>query len=59
MIHFAEKHGVYENFGDEQYRAIKDKYKVGLSYSEQDKHNMIVLKVFGEWCSHFAQYNPF
>lgn len=55
LIEFAEKYGVYENFGMDHYRAIKDRYRVGLTYSEKDKHNMLVLKSFFDWC---GKYNP-
>lgn len=55
LIEFAKKYGVYENFGDEQYRAIKDEFDVGFNYTEKGRRDMNSLKTFSEWC---GRYNP-
>lgn len=55
LIEFAGKYGTYENFGMDYYRAIKDAYNAGLTYSKEDKHNMLALESFSEWC---GKYNP-
>lgn len=59
LIEFAGKNGIYENFGMDHYRAIKDKYRVGLTYSEEDKHNMFALNSFFDWCGKYNSHNSF
>ena len=54
LIAYANKHGVYENFGNEHYNALKDIYIDAGDYSEYMKIKRSELEHFGEWCRNYT-----
>lgn len=54
LIEYAKKHGVYENFGNEHYMALKDRYIDAGDYSEYMKIKRSELERFGEWCMNYT-----
>lgn len=49
----AVKNGLYENFGADEYRAIKDKFIDISSYSEEMNINREKLQAFADWSSNY------
>lgn len=54
LIKRVEKKGMYENFGDEEQRRLKDKWIDISSYTDEMNENRRLLANFTEWC---ATYN--
>lgn len=53
LISKAKSGGIYENFGQDEVRQLKDKYSIGSDYSEDGKMCMSMLNAFDEWCMNF------
>jgi hypothetical protein len=47
LILKAKKKGLYENFGDKEVRALKDKYPTG--YMGAERENMDLIQEFNKW----------
>lgn len=54
LIAYAKEHGVYEDFGKEQYMALQDRYIDAGDYSEYMKIKRSELERFGEWCMNYT-----
>lgn len=50
LINKAEENGIYENFGQEEVRKIKDKFINLSDYSQKMNDNRHKLDMFNEWC---------
>lgn len=50
---YANKNGIYENFGVEYYHEIKDKYIDICDYSTSGQAKMRVLSSFSDWCANY------
>ena len=55
LIQHAEKVGIYENFGEEVVRYLKDKYKYN-PYSHEDKDKKVFKKIndLDNWCMNYT-----
>lgn len=53
LINFAEKNGIYENFGQDQVYLIKEKFIDISDYSKDMNLKRDQIHVFCEWCSNF------
>lgn len=54
LIKKAEKEGLYENFGREEIRMIKDKFIDTSDYTDEMNRNRDKLHNFSEWCSRYG-----
>lgn len=54
LISYAEKNGVYENFGVEYVNALRDRYIDGSDYSEYMNMKKNDLKRFADWCANYT-----
>ena len=50
LIDKAKKNGLYENFGQSEVRAIKDKFINLSDYSQEMNNNRDKLQAFSNWC---------
>lgn len=55
LIERARSNGVYENFGQEEIRMIKDKFIDSCDYSEEMNNNRNKILGFECWCIGYAQ----
>lgn len=53
LIERAEKHGIYENFGQDEVRAIKEKFIDLSDYSDEMNLNRDKLEDFNIWCMNY------
>ncbi len=49
-----KKGGIYENFGDYEYKKIEDKFIDITDYSKEMNSNRDKLKRFFDWCGTYA-----
>lgn len=49
----SQKNGVYENFGQKEVRAIKNKFIDISSYTNEMNENRRKLKEFDNWCMNY------
>lgn len=54
LIEYAQKNGIYENFGQNEVRQIKDKFINISDYTKEMNTNRTKLQEFDNWC---ATYN--
>jgi hypothetical protein len=54
LIDEAKENGLYENFGQEEVRAIKDKFIDISDYSDEMNANREMLQSFSMWCSNLS-----
>lgn len=54
LIAYADEHGVYENFGNEHYMALKDRYIDTSDYSQYMNIKRSELERFGDWCRRYT-----
>lgn len=50
LIKFAVKHGIYENFGQDQVQLIRDKFINISCYSKEMNLNRDKILYFSNWC---------
>ena len=50
LIAYANKKGIYENFGQTEVRKIKDQYINISSYTDDMNNNRNLLQSFDNWC---------
>lgn len=50
----AKKSGIYENFGQEEVRNIRDKFIDLSDYTTEMNSNRTELKSFNHWCTSFT-----
>ena len=50
LIDRAKRDGIYENFGQEEVRAIKDKFIKFGDYSKEMNANRDKINAFDDWC---------
>ena len=50
LIKRAKSKGLYENFGQEEIREIKDKFINSSDYSSDMNNNRDMLQGFANWC---------
>ena len=50
LVEKAKKNGLYENFGQDEVRAIKDKFINLSDYSREMNNNRDKLQAFSNWC---------
>jgi hypothetical protein len=50
----AKKTGIYENFGQEEVRNIKDKFIDITNYDNDMNLRRLKLKIFSDWCMNFS-----
>ena len=55
LINEARENGFYENFGQKEYRAIKDKFINPSDYSVKMNRNRDMLNDFSHWASTLSQ----
>ena len=53
LINKAKKQGLYENFGQDEVRAIEDKFIDSSSYTDEMNRNRSLLNSFDEWAMNF------
>lgn len=54
LIKKAERNGLYENFGEDEYREIKDKFiNMSDSYTERNA-NLNALQRFADWSGNYT-----
>lgn len=51
LIAEAKKNGIYENFGQKEVRAIKDKFINISVYNSEMNRKRDLLQGFSKWCS--------
>jgi hypothetical protein len=51
LIKRAKDKGLYENFGQNEVRKLKDKYTCG--YTEEERINIDLIDNFNKWCMNF------
>ena len=57
LIEKAKKNGLYENFGDEEWMAIEDKFiDISLSTKEENAKRD-KLNAFFDWCINYDLYD--
>lgn len=54
LIQKVEQDGLYENFGQQEVRAIKDKFIDITDYSDEMNANRLKLDGFNEWCMNYT-----
>lgn len=54
LIIFAEKNGIYENFGQTQVSLIKEKFINISDYSKKMNLNRDQIQAFSDWCATFS-----
>ena len=54
LIERADKKGIYENFGQEEVRNIKDHFHIATDYSPEGKYHQDLILQFDHWCSSYA-----
>lgn len=54
LIKKVNKTGIYENFGQEELRYIKDKFIDFSDYSEEMNKKRLMLDSFEYWCSNYS-----
>jgi hypothetical protein len=52
LIHKAKKQGLYENFGQDEVRKLRDKYCI-LSCTN-DREAFLSIANFDEWCMNYT-----
>lgn len=57
LIDYAEKHGIYENFGQIQVGLIQDKFIDISIYTKEMNHNRDMVNCFSKWCSGYDMSN--
>ena len=55
LIKQARNNGIYENFGQEEIKAIKEKFIDSCDYSEEMNNNRNKVLGFECWCIGYAQ----
>jgi len=53
LINRAKKSGLYENFGQDEVRAIEDKFIDISSYTDEMNKNRDLLSGFNNWAMNF------
>lgn len=53
LINKAKKQGLYENFGQNEVRAIEDKFIDTSSYTDEMNRNRSLLSEFDNWAMNF------
>jgi hypothetical protein len=53
LINKAKKSGLYENFGQDEVRAIEDKFIDISSYTDEMNKNRDLLSGFNNWAMNF------
>lgn len=54
LIKKAKKNGIYENFGQEEVRAIRDKFTNYGDYSTENRKNASKVFNFECWCMNYT-----
>jgi hypothetical protein len=57
LINKAKKQGLYENFGQDEVRAIEDKFIDTSSYTDEMNKNRSLLSSFNNWAMNFDLSN--
>lgn len=55
LINRVDENGIYENFGQEEVKKIKDKFIDLSDYSQKMNDNRCKLDIFNEWCMSYNQ----
>ena len=53
LIKLVKEKGIYENFGQNEVRKIKDQYIDISSYTDEMNHNRDLLQAFDNWCNFY------
>lgn len=53
LINRAKKSGLYENFGQDEVRAIEDKFIDISSFTDEMNRNRDLLSEFNDWAMNF------
>jgi len=56
LILSAEKNGVYENFGQRDYRVLHDKFIDTCDYSSEMNNARNALSAFSDWAATYTPY---
>lgn len=54
LIDRARNNGIYENFGQEEVRKIKDKFIDCCNYSKEMNDNRMKVDNFNNWCMEYV-----
>lgn len=57
LINKAKKQGLYENFGQDEVRAIEEKFIDTSSYTDEMNRNRNLLNEFDNWAMNFDLSN--
>ena len=50
----AQRSGLYENFGQDEVRALEDKYIDISSYTDEMNKRRNLIREFDKWCMNFT-----
>lgn len=53
LISYAQKNGIYENFGQKEVGKLNDKYINSSSYTDEMNKARQALSQFNEWCMNY------
>ena len=54
LIKIAKTNGLYENFGQEEVRALEDKFIDISDYSPEMNKNRQLINQFDDWCMSYS-----
>ena len=57
LIDIVKKKGIYENFGQNEIRKIKDQYINISSYTDEMNYKRMLIQSFNNWCKDYNGLN--
>ena len=57
LIDIVKKKGIYENFGQNEIRKIKDQYIDISSYTDEMNYKRMLIQSFNNWCKNYNGLN--
>ena len=57
LIDIVKKKGIYENFGQNEVRKIKDQYINISSYTDEMNYKRMLIQSFNNWCKNYNGLN--
>jgi len=57
LINLVKEKGIYENFGQNEVRKIKDQYINISSYTDEMNYKRMLIQSFNNWCKDYNGLN--
>lgn len=54
LIKLAKTKGIYENFGQHEFRKLEEKFIDYSDFSKEMRENIILIQAFEEWCYNYC-----